>query len=325
MDPISPTPIQTPTSWKKYVRWFSGAILVIVLSIWVSSPPHAMPIHSVVRVEKGDALSIIAQKLYDGKYIRSTAFFQTLVMLSPGKATIVYGDYYFDKSVPVWTITSRMVRGMYNISQVRATIWEGMTVREISELLQSLIPSFDPYGFQAKAKNLEGYLFPDTYFFSPFAIADDVIKKMNDNFNHKIKPLEEEILDSGNTKNEIITMASIIEKESNGTDQKIISGILWNRIRAGVPLQVDASFIYLLGKESKELTLLDLKTDSPYNTYMHKGLPPGPIGNPGLEAIVAAIHPEQTSYMFYLHSSDGTLHPAKTFAEHVKNKQKYLK
>lgn len=325
MDPISPISIEKEMPWRKYALWFLYACTILVLAFWVSMAPRQTPIPSVFRIEKGEPLSVVAQKLYDEKYIRSTVFFETLVMLVPGKANVVYGDYYFDTRVPVWTIAARMVRGVYNISQVRVTIWEGMTVREIGELLHSLVPSIDPYDFQTKAKDLEGYLFPDTYFISPFATDDDVIKKMQDNFNKKINPLEQEIIDSSHTKNEIITMASIIEKESNGDDQKIISGILWNRIKIGQALQVDASFVYLLGKESKELTLLDLKTDSPYNTYTHKGLPPGPIGNPGLEAIVAAIHPEQTPYMFYLHGPDGTLYPAKTFAEHVKNKQKYLR
>ena len=117
----------------------------------------------------------------------------------------------------------------------------------------------------------------------------------------------------------------IIEKEAAGdNDRGIVSGILWNRIDAGIPLQVDAPFLYLLGKESKDLTRKDLATSSPYNTYIHKGLPPAPINNPGLAAITAAIHPESSDYFYYLHDKNGMIHFAKTYAEHKKNIQKYL-
>ena len=181
-------------------------------------------------------------------------------------------------------------------------------------------------GVKDAVNTKQGYLFPDTYFISPFALASDVVQKMNDNFNHHLRGLEKNIASSGHTEQEIITMASIIEKESNGKgDRALISGILWNRIRKGVRLQVDASLTYLLGKESKNLTLSDLKTDSPYNTYVHTGLPPGPICNPGIESIKAALYPAQTNDMFYLHGPDGTFHGAVTFAEHVKNKNLYLR
>ncbi len=105
----------------------------------------------------------------------------------------------------------------------------------------------------------------------------------------------------------------------------MIAGILLNRLEKGMLLQVDAPFVYLLGKESKDLTVEDLKLDNPYNTYVYKGLPPGPIGNPGLQAIEAALSPTQNEYLFYLHDNDGDIHYAKTFAEHVKNKKNYLK
>jgi len=120
-------------------------------------------------------------------------------------------------------------------------------------------------------------------------------------------------------------MASIIEKESlNGDERQIVSGILWKRISLGMPLQVDATFLYINGKASAELTKDDLNIDSPYNTYRNKGLPPGPINNPGLDAIVAALYPKDSPYLYYLHDKKGKVHYAKTFNEHVANKRKYL-
>jgi UPF0755 protein len=121
-------------------------------------------------------------------------------------------------------------------------------------------------------------------------------------------------------------MASIIEKEAKGEeDRYFISGILWKRISKGIPLQVDAPFLYILGKESSELTRADLAINSPFNTYKNKGLTPSPIGNPGLESIKAAIKPKDSPYLYYLHDSDGNIHYAKTYTEHLKNINKYLK
>ena len=122
-------------------------------------------------------------------------------------------------------------------------------------------------------------------------------------------------------------MASIIEREATGNQEEmqIVSGILWKRIREGMRLQVDAPFMYTLGKRSDELTLKDLASDSPYNTYRKKGLTPTPIGNPGIQAIYAALNPIESSYYFYLHDSRGTIHYAKDHDGHIRNKNQYLR
>jgi UPF0755 protein len=113
---------------------------------------------------------------------------------------------------------------------------------------------------------------------------------------------------SGKTENQIIIMASLLEKEAkNEQEAKIISGILWTRIRAGLPLQVDAPFLYILGKTSEQLKMSDLQKDGPYNTYTRKGLPAGPIGNPGVAMIKAAIYPQASPYLYYLHGKDGVI------------------
>ncbi|MEI7513041.1 MAG: endolytic transglycosylase MltG, partial [bacterium] len=126
--------------------------------------------------------------------------------------------------------------------------------------------------------------------------------------------------------NEIITMASIIEGEAmKDEDRKIIADILWRRIDIGMMLQVDTTFMYINGKASSEITKADLKINSPYNTYTHKGLPPTPISNPGIEAINSAMFPTANKYLYYLSDKDGVMHYAVTFAEHKKNKEKYLR
>lgn len=130
---------------------------------------------------------------------------------------------------------------------------------------------------------------------------------------------------SGRTLNEIITMASLIEEEANTKEsRRIISGILWQRIKQGMRLQVDAVFPYIMNKFSLQLTKEDLMDDSPYNTYRYAGLPPGPISNPGWDSIYAAIYPAKTSYLYYLSDREGNMYYAKTFEEHKANKAKYL-
>ena len=161
---------------------------------------------------------------------------------------------------------------------------------------------------------MEGYLFPDTYLFLPGAETEQIIGTMRDNFKKK----------AGDIAQDIVIMASLIEKEVPASDdRRIVSGILWKRLEIGMPLQVDAVFPYITGK--REVLLDDLKINSPYNTYLYKGLPPGPIANPGLDAIEAARNPKETPYLYYISGKDGKTHFAKTYEEHLKNKEKYLR
>ncbi len=154
------------------------------------------------------------------------------------------------------------------------------------------------------AKDKEGYLFPDTYFFAAFNDEKDVIKTMQENFENKVIPFLSQIKTSGRSKREIIIMASIVEREAKGNlDRGFISGILWKRLGRGIPLQVDAAL----------------------ETYKKRGLPQSPICNPGLKSLLAAIHPQTSPYLFYLHDKDGNIHYAKNFAEHLQNKLKYLR
>lgn len=191
-----------------------------------------------------------------------------------------------------------------SIVPVSITIPEGYDIRQAGNIFAAKLKNFNKTQFLEEAKSQEGYLFPDTYFLLNNANEEDAIKSMQDNFEKKINPLRPEIVTARKTEKEIIIMASILEKEAKGdTDRGIISGILWKRIKIGIPLQVDAV----------------------PETYKTKGLPDRPIGNPGLEAIKASIHPQSSSYLYYLHDKNGVTHYAATFEEHKKNIQKYLK
>lgn len=180
--------------------------------------------------------------------------------------------------------------------------------------------------------SLEGYLFPDTYRIYSSSTPEEIVSKMLVNMDRKLTPqMRDDIEASGKTIHEILTMASIIEKEApiyaqkDAKEAKIISGIFWNRIKIGMGLQSDATLSYIFDDNKPVHSGEELEVDSLYNTYKYRGLPPGPIANPGLIAIEAAIYPAKTSYYYFLTTLDGSaIYYAKTYDEHLKNKYKYL-
>jgi UPF0755 protein len=175
---------------------------------------------------------------------------------------------------------------------------------------------------------LEGYLFPDTYRLYKNFTAQDLIKKMLENFEIKVTTeLRQEMKSKGYTLQQIVTMASLLEKEVRTEgDMKIVSGLFWDRINIGQALQSCASLAYILGVNKVQYTYEDTQIASPYNTYQHQGLPPGPIGNPGLRSIKAALNPTQTDYNYFLSRPDtGETVFSKTLEEHNSAKTKYLK
>lgn len=186
---------------------------------------------------------------------------------------------------------------------------------------------FDFLEDKPKNLGLEGYLFPDTYEIFFEEGIEDIVRRMLDNFDRKLTlELKEEIASQEKSIFEIVTMASLIEKEVRTIeDKKIVSGILWKRLKSRMPLQVDATISYITGRKTTEITKEELKINSPYNTYKYKGLPLGPICNPGLESIKAAIYPKQSEYWFYLSTPEGETIFSKTLREHNEAITKYLR
>jgi len=216
---------------------------------------------------------------------------------------VVEADYYFENKLPVYEIARRVSRGEHHMAPVVATIPEGFNRNQIAEVFASKLMNFNKDRFLSATKGLEGYLFPDTYFFLNTDDDATVLSSMKDNFSKKIATVYSDIMSSHKIEREIIIMASLIEAEAKGdADRGFISGILWKRLSIGMPLQVDSA----------------------PETYKTKGLPKNPIGNPGLRAIMAAIYPQKSPYLYYLHDKNGNIHYARTFAEHVQNKFKYL-
>lgn len=224
------------------------------------------------------------------------------------------------------------------------TIIEGWNIKQIDNYLSEQGVSIDKrvadfkvrdfksdYDFLADAPagaSLEGYLFPDTYRVFASTTADEIIHKMLGNFATKVSPeMITEIGKQKKTLHQVVTMASVVEKEvTSKNDMKIVAGIFWDRIKNGQALESCATLAYILGENKAQYTYEDTRIDSPYNTYLNRGLPPGPIANPGLNAISGSISPTYTDYNYFLSRPDTkeTVF-SKTYAEHTANKQKYLK
>ncbi len=180
---------------------------------------------------------------------------------------------------------------------------------------------------------LEGYLFPDTYRLYASSTAIDVLRRLLDNFDEKLTPeLRAAITDQKRSIYDVVTLASIVEKEApisyagnDNRDARIIAGIFLNRLKIGQALQSDATLSYIFSDNKVAHSGAELEVDSPYNTYKYRGLPPGPICNPGILAIEAAIHPLATDYYYFLTTEDGRVVYARTYEEHLRNKARYLR
>ncbi len=280
--------------------------LVVFLSSYflLLSAPSDFPKGVILNIEEGASLRSISFKLKNENIIRSRTAFETFVIIYGGEKHLIPSDYLFEEEAPVYEVARRISKGDRHLAPISVTIPEGFTISEIAAVFPLKLSNFDSDKFLEKAKGKEGYLFPDTYYFLNGDNEDDALRLMSANFEKKFAPLRSQIHAQNKTESEIIIMASLIEGEANGdTDRGYISGILWRRLSIGMPLQVDVA----------------------PETYKEKGLPKAPIGNPGLASIKAAINPVKSSYLYYLHDSEGNIHYAATFAEHKANKARYLK
>ncbi len=305
----------------------SAVVLVILLGAFTHraiSAPGTFTVGTLFSIEEGMTLDDIADELESEGYIRSSFLMKVIVktVFRNGSGAVA-GDYSFDKRLSTFGIARRILAGDFRLDPVRVTIPEGLNKYETADLLELYVDNFDTETFLSLAT--EGYLFPDTYFFPPHVTAERIVDVMRSNFDRRIATHKEEIEAFGKPLDEVITMASIIETEARKFEtRKTISSILWRRFHEGMPLQVDVSFKYVNGKTTFDLTMADLGIDSPYNTYKYSGLPPTPIANPGLDSILAAATPTSTEYYFFLSDMDGEMHYARTFDEHLANKDKYL-
>ncbi|MBU6500296.1 MAG: endolytic transglycosylase MltG [Patescibacteria group bacterium] len=319
---------------KKFVTAVVTVFLVLSLVFcfyWELGPVTggASVADKIIEIKAGEGFRDIVNSLDGENLIRSTAVFKIFAVLSGAAFNLKPGMYKLNPAMTSGEIIKELVSGSHR--EVTLRIPEGASVYDVDRILSDagVVASGSIVAANPKG-NLEGKLFPDTYKFFTDSQASSVVDKFLKNFEDKtsqILPRDEKLA------SEAIILASILQTEvPSEADQRIVAGILLKRISAHMPLQVDASICYI--KESRAypaasscypLSALDFKIDSPYNTYLHAGLPPEPIGSPGFTAIRAALSPESSPYWYYLSDpATGKTIFSKTLDEQNQNRVKYL-
>jgi len=313
--------------WFHYVAIITIGVVMITMVTYglLYRSPVDFPAHTVITIEEGQTLEEISYKLAQKGIVRDAAMFQIITTLIGGEHTVRAGDYYFEKPLSVYEVAYRVSHNKQHLVAQTITIPEGYTIYEMADRFERAMPTFDKVSFIKNAQQYRGKLFPDTYRFPPTTSADAIVTKMHKTFNKKIKPLKPQIASSTRSVDDIVIMASLLEKEAgNVKDRRMIAGVLWNRIQQDIPLQVDAAFSRVNGKSTYELTTDDLYTDAPFNTYTNNGLPPAPITNPSISSLKAALNPVTSEYLFYLSDRHGNTYYSKTLAEHQRKKRIYV-
>jgi UPF0755 protein len=326
----------------KKLLWVGGAIILILLGAglglggygWYSLQPvqPAQTTKQAFVIRRGASLKGIAQQLQSAHLIRSALIFQTFVWQQGIEKKIQAGSYQLAPSQSLPELALSLTKGT---SDVWITIKEGLRAEEMGAVMAASLPNFAATGpeFATECQKYEGYLFPNTYLLPLEFTTKQACAHLRQEYGRQVTmAMREDMHKAGHTEEQVIVMASILEREAKSlADMKMVAGILWNRIALGMPLQVDATLQYAKGYDQAKQTwwtpptAADKQIKSPYNTYQNVGLPPGPIGNPGLNAIMAATYPTTSDYLFYVSNTDGTqLHFAKTYAEHQANIAKYL-
>lgn len=334
---------------KTISRLFTALVLLTLIAggyVWytVYSPIDIDDTQKISFVIKsGTSAKEIARNLKDEDLIRCTVSFYGYIRITGEDKNITAGRFYLNKSMTVPKIVETIT--VASASESTVTIQEGLTIRDIDDKLtaQELITDgefeqavkdfndYESYTFiDTSVVNelefpLEGYLYPDTYFVDGVEFdSNELIGKMLSNFEIKFKEVEVLFDTQDRSLHDIITMASILQKEvRTPEDYNIVSGILWKRLDSNWHIGADATILYATGK--KTIDVADLEVDSPYNTRLHVGMPPGPISNPDIEHIKAAITPEDSDYWYYLTTLDtGEVIYATTNNEHNVNKAKHL-
>lgn len=328
---------------RKILFYFVVAILLFLalLAYWwfeFTKPPD--PSNTETKrfvIPRGLGVSQIGRKLSEEGLIKSYLVFKLYFQLQGKTTQIKAGEYYLSPSEDVRTVVKRLISGP---KLLWVTFPEGLRREEIALRLVRELEIKDAENFYLEFMEAsvakEGFLFPDTYLFPKEITPTQVVEILYNNFNRKIEPFASDIQKLGMSLNEVITLASIIERETKTDEERpIVAGILIKRLKAGWPLQVDATVQYAVATRRCEdfkvdckwwpiLSREDINVNSRFNSYIFKGLPPFPIANPGLSSIKAVVYPEDSDYWFYLHDVEGDVHFSKTLEEHQEAVGKYL-
>jgi len=290
-------------------------------------------------VPSNSSTAYIADQLENEGLVHSALAFRLYARYHDIDGKFKPGTYLLNPAMTLEQITGQLIKGPDET--IKITVPEGFTVSQVAELLDQMgITGKDdflrltdsewnyPYlkEIAADKNKLEGYLYPDTYHVSPVTSPEKLVQMMLDRFNTVIGEQNyiKQVSDRGLTLHQAVIMASMVERETRVAGERArVAGVIYNRLEIGMPLQIDATIQYILGKTKEILLYKDLEVDSPYNTYKHLGLPPGPIACPGWPSLQAVIEPEDHKYLYYVAKPDGSHAFSRTLQEHNDNTRKY--
>jgi len=317
--------------------FWTGLAVVVVVGCWAARavllPAGGSGVVNV-QIPRGASAGDIGRVLAGRGVIRSAFGFRLLAHFAGNSARLHPGAYTLSRSMTPLAVLDKIAKG--DAYALWITCPEGFTIRQIGERLEAegagdaerfynqarFGGASFPTSFPHPSDSLEGYLFPDTYLAlvgePEGKFIQQFIQEMLACFERKVAvPLAADISASGMSLHEIVTLASLIEREAKiPRDRPLVSAVLHNRLRKNMRLECDATVLYALGRHRNRVLYRDLDVDSPYNTYRYAGLPPGPIANPGLASIQAALHPARVDYLYYVARPDGSHIFSRTFAEH---------
>jgi len=319
------------------VMGVTGIVFIVLLYNYGNTPASSSQMEQVVEIKPGMNLRQVSNFLANRKLLNEPSAFVLYTYLQGKQNRIQAGEYQFSPSIPPWKILESLTNGTAILYTV--TIPEGYRITEIAELFETKgLASKE--SFIAETRNqelldalqissggsLEGYLYPDTYKFPKSAGAKKIVKTLVDTFKERVqKPELMQQAKAGKlTFHEVVTLASLIEKETGlGTERKLISSVFHNRLVKKMRLQTDPTVIYAMSNFDGNIRKKDLSIDSPYNTYKHFGLPPGPIASPGLDSIRAAVEPEHSDFLYFVSRKNGSHQFSTNYKDHLRAIQKY--
>ncbi|QSZ26542.1 endolytic transglycosylase MltG [Aceticella autotrophica] len=328
----------------------SRLLIIIVIFFILSSflyyenlftPVSNSNIQKIVKIPDGYTTQDIAKVLYSEGLIKNKSFFILRVKANNCENKIKAGKYLLSTNMTTDEIINKLKSGKSQIDTIKFTIPEGFTVEDIANRLSDMgLANKDKFMWEAqngvfnydflknipqnRPNRLEGYLFPDTYEISIGTNEHDIIKLMLSRFDNIYqKYIRNNSANIGMNPDQVVIVASMIEKEAKvEKDRPLIAGIIYNRLKKNMKLQIDATVQYALGVHKDKLSYKDLEIKSPYNTYTNFGLPVGPISNPGLKSIEAALYPKHNDYYYYFAKNDGTHVFSQTYRQHLEEQKK---
>ncbi len=326
-----------------------GIITVVILAliggyVYIQIGPYDKNSNKeiVVEIPNGSTLTDVSDVLKENKLIKNKTLFKLVAKFKPTENGVKAGKYLLKQSYSNSKILDILIEGKFYNDGIKITIPEGSTYKEVvkiltdkgigkTEVYEKLINNpkefYNEFSYlnEKDIKSLEGFLYPDTYYFnkddSEKEVLSAMLKRFNQIYTDKLKEQQKKM---GLTLQQVVNLASIIEKEAVlDEDRPMIASVFYNRLDIDMPLQSDATIQYAFDERKDRVMYKDLKIDSPYNSYVNKGLPPTPISNPGVKSIEAALNPADSDYLYFVATMEGKNNYSKTYEEHLKHVESY--